>query len=140
MIAHMTKAPTPPTTPPIMAPRFDDAALAVSDGLLDGEAIPLLAARTEDSAVAPAVASVTLDASELVEASKIVLVTGSVDGDVSETGGVSEGKGATEPLAISELLEDTIGEDAEAVVDSEVGSGKIATEVVVVLGISSGDI
>lgn len=46
----MTKTETPPTTPPIIAPRFEDAALGVLDGVLDGDA---LAARTEDNAVTP---------------------------------------------------------------------------------------
>jgi len=49
-MANNAKAATPPSTPPIIAPRFEDAALGMLVGVLDGEAV---ADSTGDNAVIP---------------------------------------------------------------------------------------
>jgi hypothetical protein len=130
-MAHMTKTATPPTTPPMIAPLFEDAALGLSDGVLDGDA---LVARTEDNAVTP-VGSVVVDMSELVGTCEIVSATGDVSS--SETGGVSEALGVSEPAdVVVEVMEAV--EDAS--VDKVVDSDKVdVDEAVVVLGVTLGN-
>lgn len=100
-IAHIIKAATPPTTPPIIAPRFEDAALGVLDGVLDGKAVTWLAGRTEDNAVAPVV-SAAVDVSEMVEVCELT----SRDGDM----------GATEPAGVTEVVDESV---VTAVVDGD---------------------
>ena len=119
----MTNTATPPTTPPIIAPLFEDAASGLLEGALDGDA---LAARTEDNAVTP-VGSVVVDMSELVTTCEIIRV--------SETGVVSEAVGVSEPADVVEVM---VGiEDAS--VDKVDDSDKVdVDEAVVVLGVTLG--
>lgn len=122
---HITNTATPPTTPPMIAPLFDDAALGLLDGVLDGDA---LAPRTEDNAVTPG-DSVVVDMSELVETCETR--------SVSETGGVSEAVGVSEPadvvVEVTEAVED-------ASVDKVVDSDKVEVdEPVLVLGVTLGN-
>jgi hypothetical protein len=119
----MTKTATPPTAPPMIAPLFEDAALGLLDGVLDGD---VLAARTEDNAVSP-VGSVVGIVSELVETCEM---------SVSETGGVSEAVGVSEPAEVVEVIK--AAEDAS--VDKVVASDKVdVDEAVVVLGVTLGN-
>lgn len=138
----MIKTATPPTTPPIIAPPFEDPVLLLLDGVLVGEAFAPLPARTEDSAVTP-VGSVAIDVSENVRTSEVAGVTRDID--VCETGGVSKNVGVSEPVGASEVLDKDVEEGSDAVVDTSVeetvvGSGKVATDVVVVLGVTLGNI
>lgn len=127
----MTKTATPPTTPPMIAPLFEDAALGLSDGVLDGDA---LAARTEDNAVTP-VGSVVVNMSELVETCEIVSATGDVSS--SETGGVSEALGVSEPAdVVVEVMEAVEDASVDKVVDSDKAD---VDEAVVVLGVTLGN-
>lgn len=72
----MTKTATPPTTPPMIAPRFED----VAPGVLDGDALD----------VTP-VDSVVVDVSEFLES-----------GD--EVASVTEDVGVSEPVDVFEVL------------------------------------
>ncbi|OQE09539.1 hypothetical protein PENVUL_c006G10377 [Penicillium vulpinum] len=121
-MAHMTKAATPPTTPPIIAPRFEDAPPGVLDEVLVADA---LAARTEP------VTPVAADVSELVETSEAVSVT-------RETGDVSEAVDVFEPADISEVIEEAVADGTSAVVELVLDSDKVEIEEVVVLGVTSG--
>ena len=79
-MAHMTKTATPPTTPPMIAPRFEDVAPRVLDEVLDGDALD----------VTP-VDSVVVDVSEFLES-----------GD--EVASVTEDVGVSEPVDVFEVL------------------------------------
>lgn len=52
-MASSAKAATPPSTPPMIAPRFGDVVFGRLTGVLDAEGAPWVAARTEDNAVMP---------------------------------------------------------------------------------------
>jgi hypothetical protein len=115
----MTKTATPPTTPPMIAPRFEDEALLVLDEVLDGDA-----PATEDDAVIP-VAPRAVDVSELVEFPELVSVTG----------------GVFEPADVSEVMEESVGEGTGIIVDESVDKTAVdcdkvdVEEVLMVLGV-----
>lgn len=119
---HKIKTAIPPTTPPMIAPRFEDAAFGLLNEVLDGDA---LAARIEDNAVAP-VGSMAMVVSVLKDTFEAVSVTRDVN--------VSEAVGVSEPADVSEVIEAA----KEAVMAVEVGSvdtDKVdVEETVVVLG------
>lgn len=50
-MASSTKAATPASTPPMIAPRFGDVVLGMLTGVLDAEDVPWVAARTEENPV-----------------------------------------------------------------------------------------
>ncbi|OQE37176.1 hypothetical protein PENCOP_c010G04353 [Penicillium coprophilum] len=115
-MAHMIKTATPPTPPPTIAPRFEDAALGPLDEVLGG------------GAVIP-VAPIAVDLLELAEAFEVVGFTG----------------GIFEPADVSEVTEDAVREGTGVIVDRPVGkmvadSVEVDMEdVVVVLGVTSGN-
>jgi hypothetical protein len=78
MMANSAKAATTPSTPPIIAPRFEDAAVGMPVGVLDGEAVSWGAAWTDDNAVAPVV-------SEVVVSALVDKAVGEAGTDVDET-------------------------------------------------------
>lgn len=113
-MANSARAARPPSTPPIIAPRFEGVAFRMLVGVLDGEAAPGDAARAEERVVAP-VASGEVNVSVVVEWSEAV--SGIVDLD-------EEGETAVVAGSSDEIVTASV----KVVID----------EVVVVLGVTLG--
>lgn len=127
-IVNSANAARPPSTPPIIAPRFEDAAFGMLVGVADEETPRWVAARTEDE-VTPVVPE-EVDSSVLVEGSEVEDETGACE--------IPETLGVTTPV-------DEAIKEADCVVDGTsetvVASVKVVTEeVVVVLGVTLGNL